>query len=378
MTTHWRSLLPIASLARFLPAFCESWRRETRARTAVAVVVLPPLSKHSPAAMFLSDKGVAEPLPAPRWEELRTHGFARLAEEWWPDRGAADAIRQVHPLPEHEELWGGVVLEFDASTPERPSERQIAEWLTESIPLLVQAVWMERAIRSPELQAALEREKFEAMAEFAAGAGHEINNPVATIYGRAQQLLPGEKDIERRQQLLTIGAQALRIRDMIGDTMLFARPPRPDRQRRDLAEVLRDEAATLREAATERGIELRLETPANAFADVDHTQFCVVLHALVRNSIEAASPGGRILVRLETVTEEKRTWARLIVADNGPGLTEKDRRHLFDPFYSGRQAGRGLGFGLPKSRRIVEQHGGRINVQSQPGETIVHADWPMP
>ena len=69
------------------------------------------------------------------------------------------------------------------------------------------------------------RAKLEALAEFAAGAGHEINNPVATIVGRAELLLKGETNPERRQALLTIGAQALRIRDMIGDLMVFARPP---------------------------------------------------------------------------------------------------------------------------------------------------------
>ena len=80
--------------------------------------------------------------------------------------------------------------------------------------------------------------KLEALAEFAAGAGHEINNPVATIVGRAELLLKGETNPERRQALLTIGAQALRIRDMIGDLMLFARPPKPELQSLNLVEVL--------------------------------------------------------------------------------------------------------------------------------------------
>ncbi len=72
--------------------------------------------------------------------------------------------------------------------------------------------------------------KLEAMAEFAAGAGHEINNPVATIAGRAALLLKSESDPERRRALETIGGQAYRIRDMIGDAMTFARPPEPRRE----------------------------------------------------------------------------------------------------------------------------------------------------
>jgi hypothetical protein len=56
-----------------------------------------------------------------------------------------------------------------------------------------------------------------------------------------------------------------------------------------------------------------------------------------------------------------------MVADNGPGIGPDVRRHLFDPFYSGREAGRGLGFGLPKCWRIARSHGGRIDVESTPG-----------
>ncbi len=76
----------------------------------------------------------------------------------------------------------------------------------------------------------LETEKLEAMAEFAAGAGHEINNPLTIIAGRAQLFLREESDPERRRALALIGAQAMRVHEMIADMRLFARPPRPDFQ----------------------------------------------------------------------------------------------------------------------------------------------------
>ena len=68
-------------------------------------------------------------------------------------------------------------------------------------------------------------DRLESLAEFAAGAGHEFNNPVATIVGRVQLLLRDEADPARRQALETIAGQAYRIRDMISDVMVFARPP---------------------------------------------------------------------------------------------------------------------------------------------------------
>src|SRR6516165_935239 len=93
---------------------------------------------------------------------------------------------------------------------------------------------------SADFDRALAESKLRALAEFAAGAGHEINNPIATIVGYVQQLLAGESDPDRRQALLTIGAQAYRVRDMIGDCMLFARPPRPQPVSLDLSLVVRE------------------------------------------------------------------------------------------------------------------------------------------
>src|SRR6267142_1449058 len=99
--------------------------------------------------------------------------------------------------------------------------------------------------------------KLRALAEFAAGAGHEINNPVATIVGYAQQLLAGETDPDRRHALATIGAQAYRIRDMIGDIMLFARPPAPNPRHIELSEVLREVVGKTSDEA--RGAAIRVE-----------------------------------------------------------------------------------------------------------------------
>ncbi|MCC7419181.1 MAG: HAMP domain-containing histidine kinase [Planctomycetaceae bacterium] len=237
---------------------------------------------------------------------------------------------------------------------------------------------------TPALRAWLEREKLEAMAEFAAGAGHEINNPVAAIVGRVQMLLPGETNADRRHQLQTIAAQALRIRDMIGDAMLFARPPAPECALCDLTEIVEREAATLRELAAARGTSIEFDLRPPAPVSVDRTQLAIVLHALVRNSFEALRSGGE--VRVEVLSEPPQPEARpspeeprgpaslfgaclLSVTDNGPGFSDIDRRHLFDPFYSGRQAGRGLGFGLPKCWRIITLHEGTIEAVSEAGRT---------
>jgi signal transduction histidine kinase len=212
---------------------------------------------------------------------------------------------------------------------------------------------------------ALEREKLEALAEFAAGAGHEINNPLTVIAGRAQLLLREEADPERRHALALMNAQAMRIYEMIADMMLFARPPQPQIERFDAVQSIDNLVADLQTAAarqetvlTRTGLLEPLEIEA------DPTQIAVALRALVQNALEALGNGGRITVELQTTAE-----ALLIgVCDDGPGISAEERRHIFDPFFSARQAGRGLGLGLSKCWRIVTNHGGKVEVESTPGQ----------
>lgn len=225
--------------------------------------------------------------------------------------------------------------------------------------------------------------KLEALAEFAAGAGHEINNPVATIVGYVQQLLPQETDPDRRQALLIIGAQAYRIRDMIGDVMLFARPPKPRPELLNVAPVLYEVAGRFSGELRDKGCTLAIDAAGEIPVWADPTQLRLVVSALLRNSLEAVTgTGGRITMRaarhVDAAALQSGGGAAILeLADNGAGLTERDRLHLFDPFYSGRQAGRGLGFGLPKVWRIVTLHGGTICADSNPNQgTTITVVWP--
>ena len=82
--------------------------------------------------------------------------------------------------------------------------------------------------------------------------------------------------------------------------------------------------------------------------------------------MEALVTGGRVVISTVESSPLDDT-VQIAVSDHGPGISAETRRHLFDPFFSGREAGRGLGFGLSKCWRIVTLHGGRIDVESEPG-----------
>jgi hypothetical protein len=211
----------------------------------------------------------------------------------------------------------------------------------------------------------LEREKLDALAELAAGAGHEINNPLAVIAGRAQLFLRDETDPERRRELALMNAQAKRVYEMIADMRLFARPPQPEHERFDLVALVDRVIDSLEPELARRAIELaRGGDSAPLEIDADPTQLTVALEAMCKNAQEAIGHEGQIVITLR----DGPTDVAIEVRDTGPGIPPAVRKHLFDPFYSAREAGRGLGFGLSKCWRIVvTNHGGRIEVDDPPG-----------
>jgi len=222
------------------------------------------------------------------------------------------------------------------------------------------------------------------LAEFAAGAGHEINNPLAVISGQAQYLLrylnssqagcngdpaaealPGAASAPPPavvKALQTIIGQAQRINDIINQLMQFARPARPHKRRVDVGGLVRDTASALADLAEQRQVRLDCAAVEPELAiQADLRQLRLALGGLLRNAVEAAPPAGWAGIRV-AVSE---AWLDLIVEDSGPGLNAAQREHMFDPFYSGRPAGRGKGLGLPTAWRIAQAHGGDVVFDEQ-------------
>jgi two-component system, NtrC family, sensor kinase len=199
--------------------------------------------------------------------------------------------------------------------------------------------------------------KLAAVAEFAAGASHEINNPLAVISGRSQYLLRQEPEPGRRQALQSIVRQTERIHAILTDLMYFARPPAPNPERLELGHLVRETTAAVTPLATERDIAVEVRgLMGPVWITGDRKQLSIALAALVRNGVEAAPDGGWVHVT-STFRPDR---FDVVVEDSGPGPDEQSRAHLFDPFYSGRAAGRGRGLGLPAAWRLAKEHGGEV------------------
>lgn len=213
----------------------------------------------------------------------------------------------------------------------------------------------------------LQKEKLAALQAFAYGASHEINNPLANISMRAQALLAKETDSAKRELLNAIYRQAMRAHAMIADMMTYASPPLPNITLVDLRALAEKAIQEAEEPARIQGTSLQLGGEIEEVAvSVDANQILLALRALIDNGLESLVRGGKICIEVSSNNAQpgKMGGASVTVRDNGPGMTDEVRRHSCDPFYSGREAGRGLGFGLPKCWAIMQQHGGRLEIDS--------------
>lgn len=217
-------------------------------------------------------------------------------------------------------------------------------------------------LSDPEVRAFLEREKLDALAEFAAGAGHEINNPLAIIGGHAQLLLGEIDHPAHKRHLAVILAQVKRAYEMIADVRLYSRPPVPSPDRFDPTAWLNEFLDTWRERYADwPGIVTEtLESLPDSFVS-DRSVWGTILDALLKNAVEALGqrPDGQIFFFAETVSPD---CIQIIAEDNGPGVAESILPLIFSPYFSGRASGRGLGFGLPKADALVRTLGGTIEL----------------
>lgn len=238
----------------------------------------------------------------------------------------------------------------------------------------------ERQFTKQAFETELLNAKLSAMKQLAYGASHEINNPLANIATRAQTMLADEADPDRRFQLAVMHEQAMRAHDMISDMMLFAHPPalKPESVdvRRMVIDLIRECESNLLPVLRSNAQITATICPGIGLAKLDPTQCKVALACLIQNAAEAIRhDDGEIDLRVGL----KDGQLCFEVSDNGIGISEQVRQHLFDPFYSGREAGRGLGFGLSKSWRIAKLHGGSLThrIDSEDIRTVFELSIPQ-
>lgn len=206
----------------------------------------------------------------------------------------------------------------------------------------------------------LHESKMLGMKQLAYGASHEINNPLANIASRAQVLMGSEKNLARQQQLATIYSQSIRAHEMISDLMLFAHPPQSEFESVQVFGLVNKLTKELSDELKAAAIKIRIcQYPGGDTCDLDPTQISEALKAIIQNSVIAIGYDGEIVVQ---IWQPDQNHLSVAIRDSGNGVEDSLADQVFDPFYSSREAGRGLGFGLSKAWRIAELHGGKLEL----------------
>jgi putative nucleotidyltransferase with HDIG domain len=203
--------------------------------------------------------------------------------------------------------------------------------------------------------------------EMAAGAAHELNNPLAVISGRSQLLASQLADPKLKQAAKTIGEQAHVISDIVTELMAFAKPVPPKVEECELPELV---ARALHEAKSisdpaDRQIEVTMTDVPPVM--VDPRQVTAALTEVISNAIQATDEG-KGHVKVHAAYDAYSSRVALTVADDGCGMDEETLKRAFDPFFSSKPAGRRRGMGLAKALRWIESSGGTMRLESRLGK----------
>jgi signal transduction histidine kinase len=219
-------------------------------------------------------------------------------------------------------------------------------------------------------QALIRSERLAAVGKIAAQITHEVRNPLSSIGLNAEML---EEELsglgcgapldEPKALARAIVKEVDRLTEITEEYLRFARLPRPRLEREELQEIVSSLLGFLRGELQARGVEVEAALGATRhLVAADEHQLRQALLNLLRNAAEAMPRGGRLRV---AVTEEPSGQAALVITDTGEGIAPEHLGKVFDPFFSTKDGGTGLGLAL--THQIVTEHGGAITVESEPG-----------
>jgi signal transduction histidine kinase len=205
-------------------------------------------------------------------------------------------------------------------------------------------------------------ERLAALGELASGLAHEIKNPLTSMHGFVQ-MLPERSDdqdfVEKTADILD--RECKRLDELIENLHSYAKPQVGQRQEFELKELIEETLTLLRKEAEKSDVELKTEVPDGTKVFGDPSKIKQVIMNLSLNGIEAMRDGGVLQISCERTRDD---YVRMKIQDEGVGMEEDELERIFNPFYTTKEDGTGLGMSI--SHRIVEDHGGLLRFDSAP------------
>jgi PAS domain S-box-containing protein len=214
-------------------------------------------------------------------------------------------------------------------------------------------------------------EKFAAMGEMAADIAHEVRNPLGSIALSASLLLKGLNDEKSRDRASRIIHSVRNVDNKIANLLLFTRRPEPVFRDLRINDILQELLKFCAEILDKEGIRLNVSLAgANPLVRADGELLKQVFLNIILNAVQAMRGGGELAIgaRLHTDPVLRPGMQRMIelrFADTGPGINEDDRKRIFDPFFSTREGGGGLGLAIVHN--IIDLHRGTVDVERGAG-----------
>ena len=291
---------------------------------------------------------LAENISGLRWKELA--------------QGREVVTRDIEVFHPAHRVLNFYVVPLMAEDDDQPGRRQHAGYA------LIMRDFTER---HREAQETLESERIAALQLLAAGVAHEIGNPLNSLTIHLQLLerrlrkLP-EKEREQFIQPLSVAQEEIKRLDSIVTQFLRAIRPAPlQRAPHDLNSLVRDAADFLAPELKSRNILLELDlAPGLPVLDVDQDQLKQAFFNIIKNASEAMKQGGLLKIR----TGSDADWINVTFADTGGGMTQETMARVFEPYFTTKKGGSGLG--LMITQRIIRAHGGEVVLESDPGKGL--------
>jgi len=207
-----------------------------------------------------------------------------------------------------------------------------------------------------------------ALGKLSAGIAHEIRNPLSSIRGLAQFVYNSfSKTDERKEDLNTIVREVDRLNKLVVQVLDFAKLKKPNLTRFSLNDLTRKITELFKIEIKDKQIKFNLElSPDISQIQADEDQVRQILMNVIINAIQAIPKKGEIKIKTEKAPLKGEPAIKLIIEDSGIGITEKDFNQIFDPFFSTKEKGSGLGLSIVY--KLVEAHQGEIKVESKEGE----------
>jgi two-component system, NtrC family, sensor histidine kinase PilS len=201
------------------------------------------------------------------------------------------------------------------------------------------------------------------MGKMAAGIAHEIRNPLASISGSIQVLMDDLKEEKTGERLLKIMAREVtRLDALVNSFLTFARPVQEYAARTDISELIQGTVELIKKnREVPSTITWVLDIAPNLIVDISLGELSQMLWNILINAVQAVPPTGHISIEARNSRRGSTLdWIEITIRDDGAGITEQDRIKIFDPFYTTKE--QGIGLGLSIVQKIIAHHGGEIRL----------------